>query len=208
MRDSPSQDAFVEREQKLLDSTKELFVRPGRVTKPVAFHVYYERNWKSCSFRWVFAYRKNLPTKGANDTQAAESTFRAIKHYVKIEFGSKTPSFHELILVLPKILDKRSSERAQASVNRRVIFHHKVPEFDKALEQASWELNAGGMKAFYEALNMANDQKDKFDIVGEDITETYTGRNTAPYKGKYKTDGVVCNCSWFSSRKLCRHHYI
>ena len=207
LRDSPSQEAFAEREQQLLDTTKELFVRPGRITKPVAFHTYYERNWKSCSFRWVYAYRKNLPTKGVNDTQAAESTFRAIKHYAKIEFGRKTPSLQELILVLPKILDKRSAERAQVTDNRRVVYHHKIPEFERALEQGSWELNAGGMKAFYEALNMANDLKDRFKIEGDDITETYTGRNTAPYIGRYKTNGFVCNCSWFSSRKLCRHPF-
>ena len=36
-----------------------------------------------------WAFRKNLPTKGTNDTQAAESTFRAIsKHYAKVEFGA------------------------------------------------------------------------------------------------------------------------
>ena len=34
-----------------------------------------------------WAFRKNLPTKGTNDTQAAESTLRAIKHYAKVEFG-------------------------------------------------------------------------------------------------------------------------
>ena len=83
LRDSPSQDAFEEREAKLVDSTKELFVRPGQVQKPVSFHDYYEKNWKHCAFRWVFAFRKNLPTKGANDTQAAESTFRALKQKIK-----------------------------------------------------------------------------------------------------------------------------
>ena len=35
-----------------------------------------------------WAFRKNLPTKGTNDTQAAESTLRAIKHYAKVEFGA------------------------------------------------------------------------------------------------------------------------
>ena len=205
LRDSPSQDAFEEREAKLVDSTKELFVRPGQVQKPVSFHDYYEKNWKHCAFRWVFAFRKNLPTKGANDTQAAESTFRAIKHYMKVEFGSRTPSLHELILVLPKILDKRSAERALATAHRRIIYHYKNPEFDKALEQGSWELNAGGMKAFHEALTMADDLKERFEVVDGDITETYTGQNTAHYKGNYKTDGFSCNCSWFSSRKLCRH---
>ena len=66
------------RERDLVEMTKSLSVRPGQATKPVDFLSYYEKNWKSCSFRWVFAYRKNLPTQGANDTQAAESTFRAI----------------------------------------------------------------------------------------------------------------------------------
>ena len=35
-----------------------------------------------------WAFRKNLPTIGTNDTQAAESTLRAIKHYAKVEFGA------------------------------------------------------------------------------------------------------------------------
>ena len=42
------------------------------------------------AFRWVYAYHKNLPTNGTNDTQASESTFRAIKYYTKAEFGNRT----------------------------------------------------------------------------------------------------------------------
>ena len=81
VRDSPSQEHYYEHEQKLLQMTKDLSIRPGQVSKPVSFHDYYEKNWKSCAFRWVYAYCKNLPTLGTNDTQASESTFRAIKHY-------------------------------------------------------------------------------------------------------------------------------
>ena len=64
------------------------------------------------------------------------------------------------------------------------------------------------MKVYFEALTMAHDMKDHFEVVDGDISETYTGKHTAPYKGHYKTDGYVCNCSWFSNRKLCRHPFV
>ena len=82
-----------------------LDVRAGQAANYVSFHDYYERNWKDCAFRWVFAFRKNLPTKGCNDTQAVEATFSAIKSLSKSEFGNKIPTLSELIMILPKILE-------------------------------------------------------------------------------------------------------
>ena len=38
----------------------------------------------SCAFRWVLGYRKNLPTKGCNDTQAVKSTFSAINVFPSV----------------------------------------------------------------------------------------------------------------------------
>ena len=99
VRDSPSQDEYNIREEKLLSMSKDLSIRPGQVSKPVSFLDYYQKNWKSCAFRWIFAYRKNLPTLGTNDTQASESTFRAIKHYSSDEFGNRVPSLTELVKV-------------------------------------------------------------------------------------------------------------
>ena len=87
VRDAPSEDLLHRRERDLVEMTKSLSVRPGQATKPVDFLSDYEKNWKSCSFRWVFAYRKNLPTQGVNDTQPAESTFLAIKHYTNLVIG-------------------------------------------------------------------------------------------------------------------------
>ena len=69
VQDAPSEILYKEREAKLLEMTKDFHIRPGQVTKPISFHEYYKKNWKSCSFCWVFAFRKNLPTNGANDTQ-------------------------------------------------------------------------------------------------------------------------------------------
>ena len=69
VRDSPSQKAYEEREKKLLEITRDLLVRPGQTVNLISFSEYYAKNWKSCDFRWILAFRKNLPTKGCNDTQ-------------------------------------------------------------------------------------------------------------------------------------------
>ena len=176
VRDSPNQEFFKEHEQKLFLMTKDLSIRPGQVTKPVQFLDYYEKNWKSCSFRWVYAYRKNLPTLGANDTQASESTFRAIKHYSKVEFGNRVPSLSELIKVLPKILDKRSAERENISNNRRLVFRYpENVEVDKALELASWKLNEGGYRLYYQQLKAAIFKRDHMSLEGCKVTEKYIG---------------------------------
>ena len=45
-------------------------------------------------------------------------------------------------------------------------------------------------------------------INGTKIDEKYIGRKTAGYVGHYETDGKSCNCSWFNSRKLCRHLFV
>ena len=37
VRDSPSQDLYKEREERLLQMTNDLFIRPGQVIKPVSF---------------------------------------------------------------------------------------------------------------------------------------------------------------------------
>ena len=59
----------------------------------VKFTNYYQKKWKSSLFHWVFAYRKNLSTPGANDTQASELTFTAIKKYIKNEFSQMNPKY-------------------------------------------------------------------------------------------------------------------
>ena len=206
VRDSPSQQEYRLREESLLSKTKDLSIRPGQVSYPVSFHNYYDKNWKSCAFRWICAYRKNLPTLGTNDTQASESTFRAIKHYSAVEFGTRIPSLSELVTVLPKVLDKRSNERENNSTNRRLIF--RFPEdklVDKALEDASWKLNEGGYRVFYQEMKAAIFKKENMKVEGNFITEKYVGKKTRPYVGHYETDGVRCNCSWYQSRLLCRH---
>ena len=85
--------------------TSDLDVRAGQAANYLSFHEYYERKWKDCAFRWVFAFRKNFPTKVSNDTQAVEATFSAIKCLSKSDFGKKIPTLSELIIILPKILD-------------------------------------------------------------------------------------------------------
>ena len=105
VRDAPSENLYRERESKPINMTKNLNIRPGQSSKPISFIDYYRKNLMSCSFHWLFAFRKNLPTNGANDTQAIESIFAAIKRFSKLEF----PSLKELIQVLPRALDERTA---------------------------------------------------------------------------------------------------
>ena len=79
---------------------------------------------------------------------------------------------------------------------------------DLALEEASWVLNEGGMKRFFSELKVAESKKKNIILEGTSLTETYTGLKTRNYVGRYKTDGVRCNCSWFMSRLICRHVFV
>ena len=69
VRDSPSEMEYEKREKKLLEITRYLLVRPGQSLNLISIDEYYTKNWKNCDFRWILAFRKNLPTKGCNDTQ-------------------------------------------------------------------------------------------------------------------------------------------
>ena len=206
VRDAPTCEAFMERENKLLDITRDLSVRAGQAVNACSFQEYYLKNWKPCAFRWVLAYRRNLPTKGCNDTQAVESTFSALKRYSKSEFGTTTPTLTDLINVLPKILDQRTENRQKNIFNKRLVIYHKEPRYRTALEKASWELNAAGMRVFNTAINMCDNKEKNMKLTDDDhIEEKYMGKKTAPYIGKYQTDGTTCNCSWFAAHFFCRH---
>ena len=196
VRDSPTSDSYTERENKLLQMTRDLSVRAGQAVNSTTFLEYYSKNWKSCAFRWVLAYRKNLPTKGCNDTQAVESTFSAIKRISKSEFGNRTPSLTELVSFLPKILDCRTENRQKNIFNRRLVIYHKDARYRSALEAASWDLNIAGMKVFSKAIDMCENKEDCMRLLDDDtIEEKYTGLNTSSYLGKYSTNGKACNCS-------------
>ena len=56
VRDAPSDDTYRERETKLLELTEKLTIGPSQVSEPILFTLYYEKNWKVCSFCWVRAY--------------------------------------------------------------------------------------------------------------------------------------------------------
>ena len=186
--------------------TRDLTVRAGQALYSTSFQEYYNKNQKSCAFRWVLAYRKNLPTKGCNDTQAEESTFSAIKRFSKCEFGNRTPTLTEIINILPKILDSRSESRQTVIFNRRLVIYHKDPKYRNALDAASWELNAAGLRVFHEAIKMCDAKESCMTVLEDDrIEEKYTGRQTSAFVGVYTNDGQTCNCSWFAAHLFCRH---
>ena len=73
------------------------------------------------------------------------------------------------------------------------------------LDNASKYLNVSGMKKFVNEIQITESKENTMSLEGNTVVDKYTGQKTAPYIGKYETDGVKCSCSYFKSHKLCRH---
>ena len=138
--------------------TKNLTVRPGQAIHPVLFSDYYRRNWQACNFRWVFAFRKNLPLGGCNDTQAVEATFSSIKRDIRRKFSS-CPTMQEFIASLPSVLDQRTKRRNKEMTLKRPKVHDEDPVHESAYDEAAGKLNLGGMKLFKHSLDMLKEKQ-------------------------------------------------
>ena len=57
--------------------------------------------------------------------------------------------------------------------SRRLVIHHKNAVFDKALDDASWVLNAAGMRLYHEAIVMADTRQDVCSLEDGIISEKY-----------------------------------
>ena len=205
VRDSKSEEQYREKEMELLSYTENLSVRPSQTEKPVYFKDYYFKNWKIIVDRWVAIFRKNLPLHGTKDTQASEATFSVIKRFIKRKFPGRCPKLVELVSSLTNYLDKRSAERDVLTSERTLQFNHSDPEINANLKNASKYLNVGGYKRLVEEIHMEEKRRNYIKLEGNQVTETYEGKSTKGYIGKYQTDGITCSCSWMKEYFLCRH---
>ena len=89
VRNSHTLEHYEQRKIELFQITEGLLVRPGRVKEPVSFHFYFDKNWNQCKEMWSYFGRKSYPIQGQNDTNAAESQIRVIKHFQKSIFGQR-----------------------------------------------------------------------------------------------------------------------
>ena len=103
VRDSPTEAIYTERETRLLQMSEGLLVRAGQTLNEVPFKDYYTKCWKDCAFRWVLAFRKNLPTKGCNDTQVIDLAFKYSVIWVKWYFQKKLVGLKSLFNVMKHI---------------------------------------------------------------------------------------------------------
>ena len=97
---------------------------------------------------WVKYHRNQFPIRGTNDTNAAESMFRKIKHFERLRFGNIKPTIVEFLPEMVKILDEQKNKNRNYQ-NKRLVIHHKNPLYNEALEQASWKLNRIGLAEFH-----------------------------------------------------------
>ena len=145
MRDAPTEDIYDDLKEELFEIMDRLLVKPGN-TKPFGtFHYYFDKNWHSCRPMWVFCHRKTFPTMGVREV--AESTFRALKHYEKLEFGRTSPRLEGMIPIIMKVLKNRHKERLQWITNKRLVIHHDNAEYKYALDQASYVLYNGARRS-------------------------------------------------------------
>ena len=78
-----------------------------------------------------------------------------MKHYEKQTFGQRSPSLNEMIPCIGAMMDRRFLERKLLVGNKRIKYFHKVPIFQDALNEASWQLNPVGIKLLFECIKLA-----------------------------------------------------
>ena len=84
-------------------------------------------------------------------------------------------------------------------------YQHKDPNVRRNLDQASFVLNDGGYRKLVKEIQLCDAKENTMVLSGNIVTDTYTGKQTAPYIGTYQTDGLICSCSYYLNYKLCRH---
>ena len=126
---SESVDEYNLNREKLLKVTEGLLVKPGKVKHFVTFEEYFMKNWNSLAPMWVKAYRKRIPTHGADSTQAVERFFGVLKMFEKQLFGSRLPLISELIPAIVRFLQESFTHRRVKIENRRPRYFHKDQHF-------------------------------------------------------------------------------
>ena len=191
----------------LLNSTKDLYVKPVQNKKPLHFHTYFTKNWDLIEKRkmWVKYYRNKFVIRGTNDTNAAESMFRKIKHFERTFFGKRKPSIIEFLPQLVEILDDEQKRKNLHYQNKRLVIHHDNPRYEEALEKASWELNRVGLSEFHRIILWFEERR-KFMTFHEgdecNVIETYGRTN---YTGRYEVTENDCSCTAKRTYLICRH---
>jgi hypothetical protein len=134
-----------------------------------------------------------LPTNGVNDTQAIESTFSAVKRFIRRKYPGRNPKLVELVAGLVTFFDQRSEEREEGIKGRSLRFQHKDIGIREAMKTASVYLNEGGFRKFVKEIQIADNKFEQMKLKETNsIEETYTGKATKGLKRVYHTDGLKC----------------
>ena len=98
-------------------------------------------------------------------------------------------------------MDRRFLERKLLVGNKRIKYFHKVPIFQEALNEASWQLNPVGIKLLFECIKLAEKCWESMQMEDQGILETFSNGQTKVYH----TSGVDCDCSYYRQMFFCRH---
>ena len=106
-----------------------------------------------------------------------------------------------MIPCIGAMMDRRFLERKLLVGNKRIKYFHKVPIFQDALNEASWQLNPVGIKLLFECIKLAEKCWESMQMEDQGILETFSNRQTKVYH----TRGVDCDCSYYRQMFFCRH---
>ena len=180
---------------------------------------YFEKNWKSCSEKWLTCRRRNIPgLEDENTNNRLERLWRSMKDYLRA-ITTGTVSISKAVVLLVKFAENQLIDRYTWQMRHTMRIAHSDPAVVEEYTDASKELNDRGMMMFKKSVDLLLKYEDTMEIVegeGAGVKEKFkkkknkeggTIEKELEYDVKnYKADEKRCNCSWsVRCGAPCRH---
>lgn len=182
---------------------------------------YFQRNWESCSDKWLTCKRRNIPgLEDENTNNRLERLWRTMKDHLRGVHKGPV-SINKAVGILVTFAEKKILERYTYQMRHSMKIAHRDPIIAEEYKQASLELNDRGMMKLKQSVDLLMNKEDMLVVTDDDgqqkgVQEVFRrernlcsdpamegGRN---HIKTYKTNENGCNCSWsYRSGAPCRH---
>lgn len=198
-------------------------VRVGNGDKAyyVNLKAYFDRNWRSCSDKWLSYKRKNIPgLENENTNNRLERLWRTMKDYLKTT-TSGSVTIYKAVVKLVNFAENQLVEQYTWQMRHSMRIAHHDPKIVQEYMNAAEELNDRGMRKLKESVDLLFKKENMMEVVQEDghecVKEKFTRKKNLHNKSEnfegnicsfkiYRTTESRCNCSWsYRSGSPCRH---
>ena len=202
---------MAERFDKIIEGVQ---VRVGNGDKAyyVNLKAYFDKNWRSCSDKWMTSKRKNIQgLEDENTNNRLERLWRTMKDYLK-GITSGSVSIDKAVVILVNFAENQLHEQYTWQMRHSIRITHQDPKIKQEYMNAAVELNDRGMRKFKESVDMLFKKEEMMEVVEEGgqkgVKENFTKKNSSHICNSktYRTTESQCNCSWsYRSGCPCRH---